>query len=570
MNRTATSGLAESSLPARGSGQLRWLAIAVTLAVTAAAIVGCGSTAGSPTEVAVRALMPDACSPKAPATLPRERWTAARHVLAPAGASAIRLCRYAGLNGHPRLRLMDSRLLKSASVVHQLVSEFDRLPSLSGAVACPNDDLSQILALLSYGGGHQVTVSVGLTGCASVTNGGVHRTAAGYGTPRPFGPQLVAQLERLLVARQGSSLGTASALEHGHWSVLARSPLGTRFGPAFVWDGRELLELGGTAGGRLGGAPSDRGAAYNPGRDRWRRVASAPAAVLPAGAASVWTGHQVFVFGGPTLPSETSTDVGGLYDPATNRWTVTSKAPVGPFNAPTAIWTGKRVILAGMTRGTMTLELASYDPATNTWSALEPPISARHPPLTMAIVDTNDGVLLWSLWGRTKKTGPNTYTGYSGVDLFRLGSSGRWANVTDSWPQGHTVDTPIFTGTKILLAPGQTWCGECSHPAPVNEHGYLVDPKTLRRTPIPHGPLDDLGPQIIWTGTAEISLNPGGEISGPGVSVHPGDIAIWNPRTRRWARGPRAPKELGDAPAVWTGHELFVPAQNGSLLAYGR
>jgi hypothetical protein len=153
--------------------------------------------------------------------------------------------------------------------------------------------------------------------------------------------------------------------------------------------------------------------------------------------------------------------------------------------------------------------------------------------------------------------------------VLRRGPSGNWANVTGSWPQTHTVDDPIFTGRKILLAPGQIWCGACSHPSPFNEHGYLVDPKTLRLTPLPHGPLDDLGPQIIWTGAAEISLNPGGEITGPGENVLPGDIAIWSPDTNKWSRGPRAPKQLGDAPAVWDGHQLLVLAQDGSLLAYG-
>ena len=116
-----------------------------------------------------------------------------------------------------------------------------------------------------------------------------------------------------------------------------------------VWDGRELLELGGTAGGRLGGATSDSGAAYDPAGHRWRRVASAPSAVQPAGAASVWTGREVFIFGRPTLPNESPTNVAGLYDPASNRWTVTGRAPVGPFiNQPSAVWTGKDVILAGI------------------------------------------------------------------------------------------------------------------------------------------------------------------------------------------------------------------------------
>ena len=547
------------------------LAIAVVLTAWAV-LAGCGSSSTSSGRPPGREALPAPCSTKPPSRVPVERWSAARAELAPPGASAIRLCRYSGLNAHPRLTLVGSRLLESRNLVQQLVSEFDRLPSLTGAVACPADDLSQVLAVLTYPAGHQVTITVGLTGCALVTNGSGHRSAAGIGSPRPFGPQLVAQLERLIGTAPRSNTGSASALAHGHWSVLARSPLGTRYGSTFVWDGRELLELGGTAGGRLGGAPSDGGAAYNPTKHRWRRVANAPAAVLPAGAASVWTGREVFIFGRPTLPNETSTNVAGLYDPATNRWTVTAKAPVGPFvNQATALWTGKRVILAGMTNArSQPLEVASYDPATNTWSPLQPPISAQHPPLTIAMVATNDGVLLWSLWGRAKKTGPNTYTGYSGVDIFRLGPSGTWSNVTDSWPQGHTVDSPIFTGTKILLAPGQIWCGACSHPAPFDEHGYLVDPKTLRRTPIPHGPLDDLGPQIIWTGAAEISFNAGGEITGPHVKVLPGDIAIWNPQTRRWARGPKAPRQLiYDAPAVWSGRQLFALAQDGHLLAYG-
>ncbi len=459
----------------------------------------------------------------------------------------------------------------------ELLGELDRLPAPpSGALACPDDDGSQIAVILAYPDGHQVTITVELTGCNMVTNGSVKRAALGVGSASASWPPLIVQLERLASGRPRPDSGSASVLARGRWSVLARSPLGTRYGPVFVWDGRELLELGGTAGGRLGGAASDSGAAYDPADHRWRRVASAPSAVQPAGAASVWTGREVFISGRPTLPNEAPTDVAGLYDPASNRWTVTSRVPVGPFvDQPSAVWTGEEVILAGFANAShqqVQLKLASYDPATGAWSRLYPPISPTHPPLADAIVATNDGVLLWSLWGRTEKTGPNTYSGYSGVDVFRLSPSGAWRNVTGAWPQNHTVDTPIFTGTKVLVAPGQVWCGACSHPPPIGdyEHSYLVNPRTLHITPIPHGPLDDLGPQIIWTGAAEIAFNAGGEITGPAISVLPGDIAIWNPSTRIWARGPRSPKQIDDAPAVWNGSQLYVLAHDGSLLAYGR
>lgn len=223
-----------------------------------------------------------------------------------------------------------------------------------------------------------------------------------------------------------------------------------------------------------------------------------------------------------------------------------------------------------MTRGNPTLQVAGYDPATDTWSRLQPPISPRHPPLDVSIVATNQGVILWSLWGRAAKTGANTYALYSGVDVYRLGPSDTWSNVTGAWPQHQTVDQPISTGTQILLAPGQIWCGACSHPPPFNAHGYEVDPSTLRVTPIPHGPLDDLGPEITWTGSAEISFNLGGEIIGPTEKVLPGDIAIWNPSSRRWSRGPRAPLQTDDVAGVWSGKRFYVLAHDSTLLAYGR
>jgi hypothetical protein len=556
----------------------RLLVAAAVSAGVCALLVACGSTTTTTfISPASRTVVPALCQRRTMLRVAPERWAAARAELAPAGARWVRLCRYSGLNAEPRLSLVSSRLIDDRALVSELLGELDRLPAPpSGGVACPDDDGSQIALILAYPDGQQVTITVGLTGCNMVTNGTAQRTALGVGSSSASRPQLIVQLERLVSGRPRSDPGSASVLARGRWSVRARSPLGTRYGPVFVWDGRELLELGGTAGGRLGGAPRDSGGAYDPADHRWRRVASAPSAVQPAGAASVWTGSEVFIFGRPTLPNETPTNVAGLYDPARNHWTVTSRAPVGPFiDQPSAVWTGEDVILAGFTNAShqhVQLQLASYDPATDTWSVLHPPISVAHPSLADAIVATDDGVLLWSLWGRTEKTGPNTYAGYSGVDVFRLSPSGAWGNVTRTWPQHHTVDTPIFTGTKVLVAPGQVWCGACSPPIPVGdyEHSYVVNPRTLHISPIPHGPLDNLGPQIIWTGGAEIAFNAGGEITGPGNSVFPGDIAIWNPSTRIWARGPRAPKQIDDAPAVWNGSQLYVLAHDGSLLAYGR
>ncbi len=50
---------------------------------------------------------------------------------------------------------------------------------------------------LAYAHRHQLTISVGLTGCQTVTNGNLNRTAADlYGT-HPTGPKLLKQLRAL-------------------------------------------------------------------------------------------------------------------------------------------------------------------------------------------------------------------------------------------------------------------------------------------------------------------------------------------------------------------------------------
>ena len=504
------------------------------------------------------------CPGRPPAT-PPERWPAARHNLAPAGASEIRLCRYSGLNAHPPRTLAGARLVKLGGLVAQLVKRFDGLPSgAPGAVACPADDASEIAALVSYPGGREVRISVALSGCLQVTNGSVNRTASGYGPHPRRGPRLLAELKRLVDA--GPSNATAAS-GPGRWSVLAPSPLGPRSQPAVVWDGRELLELGGGTVAGHRNVSVDAAAAYDPGRGAGAGWPLLRARSIRAGNAAAWTGREAFVYFNPAV-GQVAGGVAGLYNPATNRWRSTGGVPVGPFNDATAVWTGHKVILAGMTQGHSSLQVAAYDPATNHWSRMHPPISRRHPPLSFSLVQTHNGTLLWSLWSWTHRLSPSTSTVYSGVDVLRLTPAGRWITVTGHWPQHQTVDNPVFTGRKILLAPVQTWCGTCKGPPRFNTHGYIADPRTLHLKPIPHGPLDDVGPQIVWTGREQLSVNFGAEITGPGTDVYPGDIAAWNPGSGHWTRGPRAPKQLGDSPALWTGKRLLVLARDGHLLAY--
>jgi hypothetical protein len=172
----------------RGARILAALAVGLT-ACGAARAARPGSAPSGPSA------RPPACAAIGPTRVPPNSWSQARSQLAPAGATAIRLCRYAGLNDHPQRGLLRSALVTSRTTVASLVQDFDRLPAATGTFNCPVDDGSAIVALLTYPHGRALTISVGLRGCQSVTNGDLRRTASGA-NDQP-GAALVAQLERL-------------------------------------------------------------------------------------------------------------------------------------------------------------------------------------------------------------------------------------------------------------------------------------------------------------------------------------------------------------------------------------
>jgi hypothetical protein len=184
---------------------------AIVSSIAVAALAGCAAPASSGrstttrTSKAAAAPAPRACPASGPSKLASPSWPAAKSKLVPAGASALRLCRYAGLNATPRLALLDQTLVQQHKHVARLVGELDALvPFPPGAFACPADDGSQILVLASYPAHHQLRVSVALTGCGTATNGSVISTTANAGN-NPHGPKLLAQLKRLTGDTQPSS-----------------------------------------------------------------------------------------------------------------------------------------------------------------------------------------------------------------------------------------------------------------------------------------------------------------------------------------------------------------------------
>jgi hypothetical protein len=369
---------------------------------------------------------------------------------------------------------------------------------------------------------------------------------------------------------------SAAQLSHFRWSTLATSPLGRRSQPIVAWTGRDLLELGGMRNWKF----TNAGAAFNPSSGRWRRIAPAPNTIGLASAVATWTGHDLFVTNGhvpPDWPPALGAPA-GLYDPATNRWTVTElpRQLLG-LVLSAAVWTGRDVVVAavgafGNLGNPGRLAVASYDPSTKRWRVMTPQLPARHQPVGLALVATPRRLILWSLWSRTTKISKNGYAVSSGVDMLAFARDGRWKPVTRRWPQHRVVEDPVYGNGTIFIPPGQIWCGLCSHPS-FDYPAYLADANTLALRAIPTGPLVQ-GPGIkppiwLWNGRSALAANSRTYGPDPTQRTSISQLAVFDPLANQWTG---LPVPSGRPPIaanpLWAGRELLLLTASGALLAF--
>src|SRR5688572_7268942 len=146
----------------------------------------------------------------------------------------------------------------------------------------------------------------------------------------------------------------------GVWSPIADRPAPGSCGGetpcAGVWTGSVALFPG-------------AGLAYDPAGNRWSAVAPFPAAEgrVTTGYAMVWTGGRLLIWGSPPESSEAGTTPGGMdgfsYDPAGNGWQKFAAGPLSRRDYPTAVWTGREMLVWGGTTGDAVLaDGAAYRP----------------------------------------------------------------------------------------------------------------------------------------------------------------------------------------------------------------
>ena len=140
-----------------------------------------------------------ACPVRGPQRVSANPWEQAHHSMAPAGASPIVLCRYAGRGAHPPLKLIGSLVLLHGKFKRELIADYNALKPIRGVPPpfCPADNGSEVVAHLFYKGGHRVEIATRLRGCQPVTNGDINRLAANIDGKNPAGPRLIALLKYL-------------------------------------------------------------------------------------------------------------------------------------------------------------------------------------------------------------------------------------------------------------------------------------------------------------------------------------------------------------------------------------
>ncbi len=159
--------------------------------------------------------------------------------------------------------------------------------------------------------------------------------------------------------------GAFYAVGADRWTEAAPAPGPDRPGAAAVWSGTQILIWG-------GGERRD-GLAYDPVRDRWTPIADAP--IPGGGAAAAWTGRELIVLSGTF---ESAADAGrriesAAWDPRTGRWRRLPDPPL-PAGHVEHAWTGDAWIVLGLADGgSGPIAGASYDPVASSWHEIEPP-----------------------------------------------------------------------------------------------------------------------------------------------------------------------------------------------------
>lgn len=158
----------------------------------------------------------------------------------------------------------------------------------------------------------------------------------------------------------------------GQWEVIPRSGLAPRSDPVTVWTGREVFVWGGWEGEPPRRLFSD-GALYDPVTRDWSSVPFGPPRGWQEGAVGVWTGAEILILGGRHGVGQEP--LAQAYDPARATWDELPRPPAGRWLWQTAVWTGTVVAVVEEQPHDDAVRTLLFDPAAGAWR-IGPQLSA--------------------------------------------------------------------------------------------------------------------------------------------------------------------------------------------------
>ena len=215
-----------------------------------------------------------------------------------------------------------------------------------------------------------------------------------------------------------------------------------------MWTGTHVLLWGGPSHTR---DLELRGALYDPVTDEWRRTSRAPIAGRDSHVA-VWTGEEMIVWGGSNWRSVLGNGDGAAYNPATDTWRTIAAAPIPGRQWLPAVWTGREMIVWGGSYVSRSrADGAAYNPATDSWRRLAPsPLARRH--------------YHSATWTGTEMI---VFGGYDYDKTF--GDGAAYDPVTDSWRKiarlpidPRFTHTALWTGSRLFVFGG------------IEDHGHMA------------------------------------------------------------------------------------------------
>jgi len=340
---------------------------------------------------------------------------------------------------------------------------------------------------------------------------------------------------------------------------LTQAPVGSHKHAA-VWTGDRMIVIGGFRDENIAaGLPPYLNTAhsYDPATGLWVDLYP-PAWFTPRGLANaVWTGSEVFIWGGFNGPADSATWSfnGALYNPSTKVWTQVGKPdfwkPAQPALVPTiavqtVVWTGDKAIVWGGYDSSGYALGAIFDPLTRTWAEMRIGGEAPRTFAGHSAVWTGESMIVWG--GQ-----PSSLSSVTNYGARYHPTSNTWKAIAGGGPSARSGHQAVWTGSAMVVISG----GGSGTSTDLTSTGGLYNPTTNTWTNYRSELMTErFGHRMVWNGEEILLI--GGQSNR--LKTLFGEVYAFNPATTRWRilPGSEAPPPRVFSSIVWTGSSALV------------